>query len=355
MGDRRHGGVASPPRANATIEVSRSDVEVETPLDFRSFVRASVDRATRSLARREPTRHLVHPSPLIHLFIHPSLIHPSLHPSHSCIRRAHGRGCPRRGHRRVMIGDSSKPYVSRMTTVVDVRNSDGIDVLDVIDRFHHTIDRSFSSITSIVFIASHRSHRIASIASIIGFLPPPPRRSSSRLVVVVAPCRVVAFVRDARESAARVRSSNRRARKETVVRRAHRSFVPLSSRLASSRRVFTARVSPRRDVDDDGARARDGRGRGGGEDDADAAGGLASEEPVETIILRAGQPADRGGDGATVGTDGPVSPGRVGQSEGACATKEEAVTAVEHERGLCICVIIALCVIIARVDVATRA
>ena len=36
---------------------------------------------------------------------------------------------------------------------------------------------------------------------------------------------------------------------EAVVRRAHRSFVPLSSRLAS-RRVFTARVSPRRDVDE---------------------------------------------------------------------------------------------------------
>ena len=113
MGDRRHGGVASPPRANATIEVSRSDVEVETRLDFRSFVRASVDRATRSLARREPTRHPSHPSPLIHLFIHPI---------HSFVAHT-GADALERGHRRVMIGDSSKPYVSRMTTVVDVRNS----------------------------------------------------------------------------------------------------------------------------------------------------------------------------------------------------------------------------------------
>ena len=154
MGDRRHGVSASPPRANATIEVSRSDVEVETPLDGRSFVRASVDRATRSLARRQPTRH------------------PSIHPCmHAFVARA-GADALEGGHRRVMIGDSSKPYVSRMTTVVDIRNSDVIDRSShrsPIDRSSHRspIDRSFSSIitsiASIVFIDHHIDRSIVFI------------------------------------------------------------------------------------------------------------------------------------------------------------------------------------------------
>jgi len=172
MGDRRHGGVASPPRANATIEVSRSDVEVETRLDVRSFVRASVDRATRSLARREPTRHPSHPSPLIHLFIHPSL-HPFV--AHTGTDALEG------GHRRVVIGDSSKPYVSRMTTVVDVRNSD-------IDRFHRSSHRSIdrfhrSSHRSIDrFHRSHRSHRSHRIDRIDRIFRVPSSSTSSSVV-----------------------------------------------------------------------------------------------------------------------------------------------------------------------------
>ena len=169
------------------------NVEVETPLDFRSF-----DRATRSLARRE------------------SSIHSSIHASHPFIHSCVARSCAdalEGGHRRVMIGDSSKPYVSRMTTVVDIRNSD-------IDRFHRS-HRSFSSIISIVFIDHidrfHRSHRSHRSHRFHPQVPPPPR-----LAVVVAPWRVVAFVRDALESAARVRigerGRDRRSSRASVVR-----------------------------------------------------------------------------------------------------------------------------------------
>ena len=144
-----------------------------------------------------------------------------------------------------MIGDASKPYVSRMTTAIDIRNADGIDVLDVIDRSSHkTIDRfhrfhrSHRSCSSIVFHRSHRSR---------GSFPPP------RLVVVVAPCRAVSSRSfETRVRAPRVREVESEREGETVVRSFVRSFVrlvPLSSRLASSR-VFTARVSPRRDVDE---------------------------------------------------------------------------------------------------------
>jgi hypothetical protein len=143
-----------------------------------------------------------------------------------------------------MIGDASKPYVSRMTTAIDIRNADGIDVLDVIDRSSHkTIDRfhrfhrSHRSCSSIVFHRSHRSR---------GSFPPP----RLAVVVVASSRRVVAFVRDARESAARSRGRiGARGRDRRSFVRSFVRLVPLSSRLASSR-VFTARVSPRRDVDE---------------------------------------------------------------------------------------------------------
>ena len=141
-----------------------------------------------------------------------------------------------------MIGDASKPYVSRMTTAIDIRNADVLDVIDrsshkTIDRFHRS-HRSHRSCSSIVFHRSHRSR---------GSFPPP------RLVVVVAPCRAVSSRSfETRVRAPRVREVESEREGETVVRSFVRSFVrlvPLSSRLASSR-VFTARVSPRRDVDE---------------------------------------------------------------------------------------------------------
>ena len=121
-----------------------------------------------------------------------------------------------------------------------------LDGIDVIDRSSHkTIDR---------FHRFHRSHRScssiepSSIASITGFLPSASSRRRRRRVV--APCRVVAFVRDARESAARSRGRiGARGRDRRSFVRSFVRLVPLSSRLASSR-VFTARVSPRRDVDE---------------------------------------------------------------------------------------------------------
>ena len=116
----------------------------------------------------------------------------------------------------------------------------------MIDRSSHkTIDR---------FHRFHRSHRScssiepSSIASITGFLPFPPPRLA--VVVVASSRRVVAFVRDARESAARSRGRiGARGRDRRSFVRSFVRLVPLSSRLASSR-VFTARVSPRRDVDE---------------------------------------------------------------------------------------------------------
>ena len=127
------------------------------------------------------------------------------------------------GHRRVMIGDASKPYVSRMTTAIDIRNADVLDVIDrsshkTIDRFHRS-HRSHRSCSSIVFHRSHRSR---------GSFPPP------RLVVVVAPCRAVSSRSfETRVRAPRVREVESEREGETVVRSFVRSFVrlvPLSSR-----------------------------------------------------------------------------------------------------------------------------
>ena len=198
----------------------------ETPLDVRSFVRPrdSLSRATRTHASRHPSV-----SSSIHLFI--------LHLI-SCIHPFGG------GHRRVMIGDASKPYVSRMTTAIDIRNADVIDVIDrsshkTIDRFHRS-HRSHRSFSSIVFHRSHRSQ---------GSFPPP------RLVSPSSSRRAVS----SRSFETRVRApraferSNRRARERPSFVRSFVRLVPLSSRPSL---VSSSPRGSRRDVTSTRWRAR---------------------------------------------------------------------------------------------------